>query len=149
MEKFTLIFLSSFNNFFFECIQCIFGYCYTYDCFCAPGSHIFSSLFCDKNGKSVCSIYWLYTHNHKIVISKIFIKKKEDKLLVIVQQYILFLSQQNNFCQLYIHKYYNTYLLLLLHLTFVSPSLLKWLLLFCPVTSEYKTLAICRVIFIW
>ncbi len=29
------------------------------------------------------------------------------------------------FCQLYIHKYYNTYLLLLLHLTFLSPSLLK------------------------
>ncbi len=44
------------------------------------------------------------------------------------------------FCQLYINKYYNTYLLLLLHLTFLSTSLLKWLLLLYPVTSEYKTL---------
>ncbi len=41
--------------------------------------------------KLFVALYWLY--NHKIVISKIFIKNIiEDKLLVIVQQYILFLS---------------------------------------------------------
>ncbi len=57
----------------------------------------------------VVYIYWLYNHNHKIDISKIFIKNIIlDKLLVIVQQCILFLSQLNIryffFCQLYIHK---------------------------------------------
>ncbi len=57
----------------------------------------------------VVYIYWLYNHNHKIDISKIFIKNIIlDKLLVIVQQCILFLSQLNVrdyfFCQLYIHK---------------------------------------------
>ncbi len=48
------------------------------------------------------------------------------------------------FCQLYIHKYYNTYLLLLLHLT----SGMIDIPLPCKIT-EYKTSAICRVIFIW
>ncbi len=44
----------------------------------------------------VVYIYWLYNHNHKIDISKIFIKNIIlDKLLVIVQQCILFLSQLN------------------------------------------------------
>ncbi len=48
------------------------------------------------------------------------------------------------FGQLYIHKYYNTYLLLLLHLT----SEMIDIPLPCSIT-EYNTLAICCVIFIW
>ncbi len=48
------------------------------------------------------------------------------------------------FCQLYIHKYYNTYLLLLLHLT----SEMIDIPLPCNIT-EYKAFGICRVIFIW
>ncbi len=47
------------------------------------------------------------------------------------------------FGQLYIHKYYNT-LLLLLHLT----SEMIAIPLPCSIT-EYNTLAICCVIFIW
>ncbi len=43
--------------------------------------------------EKVCVVF-LYNHNHKIVVSKIYIKNIiEDKLLVIVQQCILFLSQ--------------------------------------------------------
>ncbi len=58
---------------------------------------------------------------------------------------VYFISEPTIFFgQLYIHKYYNTYLLLLLHLT----SEMIDIPLPCNIT-EYKTLAICRVIFIW
>ncbi len=58
---------------------------------------------------------------------------------------VYFISEPTNFfCQLYMHKYYNTCLLLLLHLT----NEMNDIPLPCNIT-EYKTLAICRVIFIW
>ncbi len=58
---------------------------------------------------------------------------------------VYFISEPTTFfCQLYIHKYDNSYILLLLHLT----SEIIDIPLPCNIT-EYKTLAICHVIFIW
>ncbi len=51
-----------------------FGYCYTQDCFCAPGSHIFSSLFCDQKKSGKEKVFSVYTDCTLITIKLSLVK---------------------------------------------------------------------------
>ncbi len=107
-----------------------------------------------KMEKSVCSIYTDCTIiTIKLSLVKYFIKNiTQDKLLVIVQQCILFLSQLKVRFFFVNYTYVNIIIIIIIITTFdISVPLTSEMIatpLPCNIT-EYKTLAIFRVIFIW